>query len=319
MSAYKILAEKIIDLCPSIEENSLYLILDEFIIEKRDNGYENSTNEELLISYLATIELENLSPKTIKEYRSAIGKLLKDLNKPVVRITTNDIRMFMTKKSWKPATRATNLYAYRSFFNWLERERIILRSPAKDIKPPKKDKRMPKALNEVQQEQVKEACRGTRERALVEVFLASGMRISELISINIQDVHFDTKRILVIGKGNKERYVFLTDRAVYHLKKYLDARKDKEEALFVSEKGQPRRVTVRAIQNKLKTINNRMPEDAHLHPHRFRHTYATNLVNRGVPLPTLQKLMGHNTIDTTNVYIQTKVSQLQFAYDQSAA
>jgi len=318
MSAYVILAEKIKEVSPGIDENALYLILDEFVIESRNNGFTGSTNDELLNAYLDAIKFEELSMKTQSEYKHNINHMLTAVGKPIVRVLTSDIISYMSKKNWKSTTKATHLYAYRSFFSWLEKMKVVLRSPVKDIKAPKKEKRIPKFMSEVEQEQVKEACKTTRERALVEVFLASGMRLSELGALNREDINFDTKRVVVFGKGRKERTTFLTEKAIYHLRKYLAERKDDHEALFVTVNGPARRMLLRSIQQVVKQLDSRAGTKRHLHPHVFRHTFATNQLNKGTSLVNIKDMLGHSDINTTAIYAAVTVNDLQHIFNKAS-
>lgn len=265
--------------------------------------------------FLAGKRLEGLSGVTLDGYAIELRIFAEHIAKPVEQITTNDIRNYLSRfPELKMSSVSKKLSVLKSFFSWLTDEEIISKDPARRIKPPKKEKRLPKALNIEELEQIREACNTPRERAMVEVFYATGGRLSELQALNRVDIDNQAMSARVIGKGNKERTVYLSFKALYHLKKYLMGRLDDESALFVTERRPYRRLSNRGIQRAISLIATRSGIQKDIHPHTFRHTFATLTLNNGADLSSVQALLGHEDPATTQVYAQVNEAMKQEAY-----
>lgn len=255
--------------------------------------------------FLAAKKLEGLRPLTLKGYGIELRTFGKYMQKPVDQISTNDIRNYLGSFTHlKLSSISRKLSVLKSFFGWLSEEDVIQRDPTKRIKPPKKEQRLPKALSIEELEMIREFCLKTRDRALIEVFYSTGCRLSEIQQLNRQDIDWQNRSAKVFGKGSKEREVFFSSKAIYHLRKYLDSRKDAHPALFVTERQPVRRVSNRAIQRLVKIIAVRAGIKKNVHPHVFRHTMATLTLNNGADLVAVQSLLGHANPATTQVYAQ---------------
>ncbi|HIW33134.1 MAG TPA: tyrosine-type recombinase/integrase, partial [Candidatus Paenibacillus intestinavium] len=184
----------------------------------------------------------------------------------------------------------------------LTAEEILQRDPTTKIKPPKKEKRLPKSLSIEELEMLRESCQTIRQRALVEVLYSTGCRLAELHNINKSDIDYSTQSCRVIGKGNKEREVYLSFKAIYHLKKYLLSRNDDDLALFVSERQPHGRLSMRGIQRDIKLIAQVAALQKNVSPHKLRHTFATLTLNNGADLVAVQELLGHENPATTQIY-----------------
>ena len=146
-----------------------------------------------------------------------------------------------------------------------------------------------------------------RERALIEFLYSTGCRIGEVYGLDHTDLQWDTRSIIVYGKGSKEREVYFTRKAAIWLKRYVDERKDDNPALFVSERkydGQPRRLSISQLRTVVKEVAKRAKIKSSVSPHRMRHSYATHLLENGAPIEIIQSLMGHQKIETTKIYAQ---------------
>jgi integrase/recombinase XerD len=265
--------------------------------------------------FLSAKKLEGLSQLTLDGYALELRVFAEHVAKPVEEITTGDIRAYLGKfDHLKMSSIAKKLSVLKSFFGWLADEEIIPRDPARRIKPPKKEQRLPKALTIEELEQIREACITPRERAMLEVFYATGGRLSEIQALNRSDINYQTMSARVIGKGNKEREVYLSYKAIYHLRKYLMSRTDDEPALFVTERRPYRRLSNRAIQREIKKVAERSGIQKNVHPHTMRHTFATLLLNNGADLASVQALLGHSDPATTQVYAQVTAERKQEAY-----
>lgn len=255
--------------------------------------------------FLDAKKLEGLSPLTLAGYQIELKIFAKYIQKPVEEITTADLRQYLGYfDGLKLSSLSRKLSVLKSLFGWLVDEEVLIKDPARKIKPPRKEKRLPKALSIEELEMIREACETLRERALIEVLYATGGRLSELQSLNRQDVNWQTNSAKVFGKGSKEREIYFSWKALYHLKKYLNSRDDAVPALFVTERQPVRRISNRGIQRAIKKIAERSGVTKNVHPHVFRHTFATLLLNNGADLVAVQSLLGHSDPGTTQVYAQ---------------
>jgi site-specific recombinase XerD len=187
--------------------------------------------------YLSSIKLEGLSNKTLKGYKSELMLFSRFCQKATALVTTADVRSYLASfDKAKISTIGQKLSVLKSFFGWLVKEEILLRNPTSKIKLPKTPKRLPKGLSIEELETVRESCETLRERALIEVFYSTGCRLSEIANMSKSDINLQSMSAKVIGKGNKERVVYLSIKALHHLKKYLNSRKDDCEAVFVTER-----------------------------------------------------------------------------------
>lgn len=265
--------------------------------------------------YLSAKKIEGLSPLTLKSYRIELNIFSKYIQKPVGEITTGDIRTYLAQFDYlKLSSLSTKLSVLKSFFGWLAGEEIITRSPTIKIKSPKEGKRLPKALSPEELEITRESCQTLRQRALVELAYASGCRLSELANLDKKNIDWNNMTVRVIGKGDKERIVPISFKAVYHLKKYLKTRCDILPAIFITERQPYRRMSNRAIQREVAQIGRYAGLSKSLHPHVFRHTLATFLLNNGAELAFVQQLLGHTDPKTTQRYARISMTHILEQY-----
>lgn len=254
-------------------------------------------------SFLSAKKLEGLSPLTLLGYELELSVFGKYIQKPVNEITTNEIRNFLGQFSQlKTSSLSRKLSVLKSFFGWLTEEEIITRDPTRKIKAPKAVRGLPKALTIEELEMMRENCKTARERAMIEVFYATGGRLAEIRNLNRDEINWQERSAMVLGKGSKEREVLFSFKAMYYLKKYLDSRKDEEPALFVTERRPFRRLSRRGFQREIKLIAIRAGITKRVHPHVLRHTLATLTLNNGADLVAVQSLLGHSNPATTQIY-----------------
>jgi integrase/recombinase XerD len=218
-----------------------------------------------------------------------------------------DCRVYLAKYSSsgvKNTTLNTISTTLRAFFSWLVNNDYILKNPMNSIKSIKTDKYIRKALTFEELEMLRDSCKSIREKALVEFFYSTGCRLDEVKKLNISDIDWNSKSTFVVGKGSKERQVFLTASAVIHLKKYIKSRKDLNEALFVGERAPHQRLGNRAIERVYKLLGERAGIKKAVYPHLVRHTTATHMLRRGASMTEVQKLLGHTSPATTQIYAQ---------------
>lgn len=253
--------------------------------------------------FLSAKKLEGLSEKTLKNYRIHLNIFAQDVKKHIENITSADIRIHLSKFSHlKMSSLSHKLTILKSFFGWVSVEEIIQRDPTAKLKPPKTEKRLPKSLTIEELELLRESCKTTRQRAFLEVMYATGCRLSEVQRLNIKDINQQSMSCLVIGKGNKQREVYFSFKAQYHLRKYLNERSDNCEALFITERKPLRRLSARSIQTEFKKIASYCGLENKVHPHVMRHTFATLMLNNGAELVAIQELLGHSSSETTLRY-----------------
>ena len=289
--------------------------------------YEVTTKETALVSsdlegkvnyFLATKKLEGLSPLTLKNYTYKLNKLVQYFNKPLSTITTADIKMFMYANSEGKQQNSINSFMIpiKLFFQWCQNEEFIIKNPCANIKPVKEPKRMRKALTIEEVEIVRDSLTEVREKAIFEFLISTGCRVGEVVNVRIAEVDFINKNLIVIGKGNKQRRVYFTERCKIALKNYLKTRKDNEPWLFVGERKPHRKLGTRALQVIVDKMKVKSGLDIKLHPHIFRHTFATSALNSGMKMEIVQAILGHEDMATTGIYAKLQDDNIQHAYRQ---
>ena len=274
--------------------------------------------EEKIILYLQVKKLENYSKATLKNYYYILREFNDFMKKPVASINKNDLRLFLSSstKDNKPSTFNNKLSILKAFFQWLSDEDIIKKNPARLLKQNKLPKRLRKSLTMEELEKLRLACSNVRERAIIEFLVSTGCRVSEIINTNISDINFDTNTLRVIGKGNKERTVFINDKTKVYIKNYLITRKDNNPALFVTKRYPNKRLSIRGFEFIIKNIGARANLGKVIFPHLFRHTFATLGLQNGADLGTIQHILGHTTPSTTQTYAENSIENINHEYKQ---
>lgn len=301
--------------CPEIDQQELRSILVEVLykydIRPQETALVPITDiQDKILMYLATKKLDGLSARTLYNYKLNLIRLSNYIHKNIQDINTMDIRIYLATRSREQSLKSTSLNTeisiLKSFFNWLENEEYIHRSPTRKIKQPKIEKRLRKALNAEELERLRDACITSRQRALLEFIFATGARLSEIANVNIRDIDWNACSLHVIGKGNKEREVFFTTKSRLYLKKYIGDRINSinDEPLFISSKRPYHRLGGRAIEKEINKIAAAAGFDKAIFPHLLRHTMATLALQSGASLTTVQKLLGHSDPATTEIYAE---------------
>lgn len=263
----------------------------------------DSDTAEFLDSFLSAKIIEGRSEKTVERYRYVLGRLFESLETPIRDITVFGIRAYLMSEKSRGISDST-LEGYReiysSFFGWLQKEGLLTANPCANLSPIKCAKKVRTPYASADVERLKEVCVTDRDRAIVSFLASTGCRISEVCALDIDDIDLARKECTVIGKGNKERVVFIDDVATMHLKRYLDNRVDHSKALF-SGRGTDR-MTPSGMRARLKTLSG-LSGIENVHPHRFRRTLATNLISHGMPIQEVASILGHDKLDTTMKYV----------------
>ena len=272
-------------------------------------GYENliqgKSNLTLKEEFLSAKQVEGCSERSVSYYRSTLDNLIKVLEKPFNQIETEDLRIYLSEYQKKNNASKQTIDNIRrilsSFFTWLEDEDYILKSPVRRIHKIKTIKQVKETYSDEALERLRDNCKTIRDLALIDMLASTGMRVGELVKLNRVDVDFVNRECVVLGKGSKERVVYFDARTKLHLQNYLNSRTDDNEALFVSLLEPHNRLEIAGVEIMLRKLG-RSLEINKVHPHKFRRTLATRAIDKGMPIEQVQKLLGHQKIDTTMEY-----------------
>ena len=300
--------------------NSLNDILNNFEvikINKKLTINETKEKHDLLKSFLAAKEIECCSQRTISYYKTTIVKMLDCLNLKIETITTEDLRKYLADYKNKSNSSKSTIDNIRrvlsSFFSWLEDEDYILKNPVRRIHKIKTKKVVKEVLSDENFEILRDNCRNIRDLAMIELLASTGIRVGELVNLNIDDVLFNERECIVLGKGDSERIVYFDAKTKIHLEKYLHSRKDNNPALFVSFKKPHERLGINGVERRIRELGQES-NIKKVHPHKFRRTMATNAIDKGMPIEQVQRLLGHVQIDTTMQYAMVNQSNVKISH-----
>lgn len=279
---------------------------------------------------------KNFSKHTAKAYYSDILSYLiwldnercEDVNFPKVR----EYLHFMQKFNYKKTTIARKIASIRTFYKYLHREKKIDANPAQNLISPKRPKSLPKFLTTEEIEQILsniniDTPAGYRNRAILELLWASGMRVSELSGLNFENLNLEHNEIIVFGKGSKERIILITDRAKNYLQGYIDYARPliaqeynhdpitDSSPVFINKTGY--RLQTRMIRNVINDIVEKIELPKKVTPHMFRHSFATHLIENGADLRVVQELLGHASISNTQIYTHISMQHMKEVYNET--
>ena len=288
---------------------------------KNYDFYFNENHEEEDVDYtelfLAAKRIEGRSEKSLAYYKATIVKMLEDVGKEVRHITTEDLRCYLSEYQSRNNSSKVTIDNIRrnlsSFFSWLEDENYILKSPVRRIHRVKATTSVKETYSDEDLERLRDGCTELRDLALIDILASTGMRVGELVRLNRADINFNERECVVFGKGDKERIVYFDARTKIHLQNYLNERVDDNPALFVRLKAPYDRLEIGGVETRLKKIGG-MIQIERVHPHKFRRTMATTAIDKGMPIEQVQKLLGHEKIDTTLNYAMVKQSNVKIAH-----
>lgn len=285
--------------------------------ELSNDVFEDIDSKDILQRFIDTKKLEGCSLKTLIQYRRAIEKLINDINKNIRTVTTDELREYLTNYYQNSNCSKVSIDNMRrifsSFFNWLEDENYILKSPVRRIHKIKSMAPVKEVYSDDEMELLRDNCANIRDLALIDLLASTGMRIGELVRLNRDDIDFYERECVVLGKGDKERIVYFDVRTKLHLQEYLNSRHDDNAALFVSLRSPHTRLTINGIEFLVRRLG-RSVGIKKCHPHKFRRTMATMAIDKGMPIEQVQKLLGHEKIDTTLHYAMVKQSNVKNAH-----
>lgn len=282
------------------------------VIPEGNDGKEEKAN--LLAMFIAAKRVEGCSEKSIRYYESTIRNMLDEIGKPERQITTEDLRAYLDAYQRRGSVSRVTLDNVRrilsSFFSWLEDEEYIVKSPVRRIHKVKTGETVKETYSDESLELMRDHCDNARDLAMIDLLSSTGIRVGELVKLNRGDIDFENRECVVFGKGDKQRRVYFDARTKVHLQKYLAEREDSEEALFVSLQKPYPRLQISGVEIRLRKIGRELNLDK-VHPHKFRRTLATMAIDKGMPIEQVQKLLGHQSIDTTLQYAMVNQSNVK--------
>lgn len=281
-------------------------------------GVEKSDHDDLFDAYVIAMQIQGRSNKTVERYSYIIKRMTKALSVETRNITVYHLRKYLANEKSRGISDRTldgMRQVFSAYFNWLYRERLIDNNPTANLGAIKYQKKVKQTYSDVDIERMKFNCKTARDRALISFLMSTGCRISEVTQLNRQDIDFTNLECTVLGKGNKERTVYIDPVAAMHLKEYLNNRKDDSQALF-SGKG-TERISPQGVRAMLRKLSESASVE-HVHPHKFRRTLATNLIRHGMPIQEVATILGHDKLDTTMQYVVLDKSDVKNAYRKYA-
>lgn len=291
----------------------------EFIIKTDELKHQEELdeNKSMIDSFISSKQVEGCSERTIKYYKEIIEKFVNSFDKSIKQISTNEIRNYLSNYKDNSSCGSTTIDNIRrvlsSFFSWLEDEDYIIKSPVRRIHKIKTAVVVKEVLTDENLERLRDECENIRDLSIIELLISTGMRVGELVNLNINSLNFEDRSCIVLGKGNKEREVYFDAKTKLHLKEYISKRNDSNDALFVSMREPHQRLSISGIELIIRTlgINSNINK---VHPHKFRRTLATMAIDKGMPVEQVQKLLGHVKIETTMNYALVNQSNVKISH-----
>ncbi len=263
------------------------------------------SNMDYLSMFLSAKKIEGCSERTIKYYEVTVLNLLNTIKTPIRKISTEEIREYLANYQKINNCSKTTVDNIRrnisSFFSWLEEEDYILKSPMRRIHKIKTEKIVKETISDEAIETLRDSCTCLRDLAMIDLLYSTGIRVGELVKLNVADINFEERECVVFGKGNKERRVYFDAKAKLHIIKYLESRTDNNPALFVTLDSPYSRLKISGVEIRIRELG-RKNNLGRIHPHKFRRTMATRAIDKGMPIEQVQKILGHSQIDTTMEY-----------------
>lgn len=311
---------------PYVEEDELQkikmqfdILLHDYEIRKTSTEltvYKGSVNDEMLVRFLRAKVARGCTKRTIGLYQVSARKVLEKIGKPYNEVTPDDLRYYIAYRiSVDGVTKTTvgnEMRCLSSFYTWLRMEELLPKNPFDKVESIKKQKKKKKAFTQMEIEKIRAGCRTKKELAIVEMLLSTWCRVTELANIKISDIK--DRKCTVLGKGDKYREVYINAKAEIALNMYLAERKDDSPYLF-SGKWVDRAMNIHSIEDIVKDIGKRAGVE-NVHPHRFRRTGATMALRAGMPLMIVSKLMGHESVGTTQIYLDISSEELEASHEK---
>ena len=299
-------------------KNSMYIVLNDYDIQEKSKELANvdiDLKTKAVQMFFVTKKVEGCTDKTLNYYHTVLKRFFSIITSELDRITADDIRYYIayraTQDSLSKVSQDNELRTLKSFFKWCIGDEYITKNPTVTIKPIKKEKKYKKAFSEIEIEKIRQSADNFRDKAIIEVLNSTGVRVSELCQMKKTDIEND--EILVFGKGEKERVVFLNAKAMFALESYLATRKDNRPELFVSLKAPYNPIQKSSVEGIVRKLGEKAGVK-NVHPHRFRRTAATLALNRGMPIEQVSQMLGHSKIETTTIYARSDLQNVKSSH-----
>ena len=295
--------------------HKLVMILSDYSVEPMSTALVANDIGDKLKMFLAVKTLEGYSKGTLMNYSREIMNFSRHIFKPVNEVTIMDLRQYiaLNHEKLKASTINTKITRLKSFFNWMHDEGYIENNPTRNLDYIKTEKRVRKGLTLEQMELLRACCITKREKALIEFLYSTGCRVSEAVEVKLSDLDWHDMSLYIIGKGNKERKVYFSERAKVILMDYIDSRNDNCPYLFATTRA-PSQLGRNSMLKEVKAVGERMYPPIRVYPHLLRHTFATHAVNSGIPIEVVQRLLGHESPATTIIYAQLDETTIKNEY-----
>ncbi len=302
-----------------ISKDKIRIILNDYNISAKCTeivSANENKRQKAIQMFIVTKRVEGCSENTIINYLGTLRKFFNEIDQELEEITADQIRYYLAIRSVRDKlskqSQDNELRVLKSFFKWCSGEEYIKRNPTENIKAIKREKRIKRSFSETELELIREAAGKKRDKAMIEVLYSTGVRVSELVRMNISDIADD--EIIVFGKGEKERTVYLNARAKIAISEYLKTRADNEIALFVGERTK-KRLNKSSVEQIIRDIGKSAGID-NCYPHKFRRTAATLALNRGMPIEQVQAMLGHADIATTTIYARSEEKNVKASHEK---
>lgn len=276
-------------------------------------------NEELVERFIRHKKLVGLKDTSLTGYVNEVRRLQEFVGKGYCDITTADIKDYLSNLVAERHISATTLQSriryLSSFFDFLVNEEYIDRNPTSKIERVMVEKKIKRAFSDADIEALRKACDNKRDRAYIEFLYSTGTRVTESLSLDVKDVNFSEGEVIVFGKGHKERVVYLSDTASKYLQEYLEDRYAQPDEPLFTHQVNHQRMTPRGAQVLLKEVGDKAGVE-NVHPHRFRRTMATHLLDRGMPIEQIKEVLGHERLDTTMIYCNVNSGKVKASFKE---
>lgn len=308
------------DMSEVLTAKELYTL--QIVLQKNLNTQNNQaypyTNIEYMDMFISAKRIEGCSERTLAYYKATIEHMLSIIVSPLRQVQTDDLRAYLSEYQSRNNCSKTTVDNIRrnlsSFFSWLEAEDYIIKSPIRRIHKIRTGSKVKETLSEECIEKLRDSCLQIRDLAMIDLLYSTGIRVGELVNLNINDINFEERECIVYGKGNKQRKVYFDAKTKVHLKRYLEQRKDYSEALFVTLDSPFERLKISGVEIRLRKLGRLASLDQRVHPHKFRRSMATRAIDKGMPIEQVQKLLGHQQIDTTMHYAMVNQSNVKISH-----
>lgn len=308
------------DMSEVLSAKDLYAL--QIVLQKKLNTQNNQTypytNIEYMDMFISAKRIEGCSERTLAYYKATIEHMLSIIVMPLSQVNTDDLRAYLAEYQLRNNCSKTTVDNIRrnlsSFFSWLEAEDYIIKSPIRRIHKIRTGSKVKETLSEECIERLRDSCSHIRDLAMIDLLYSTGIRVGELVNLNIGDINFEERECIVYGKGNKQRKVYFDAKAKVHLKRYLEQRTDYNDALFVTLDSHFERLKISGVEIRLRKLGRLALLDQRVHPHKFRRSMATRAIDKGMPIEQVQKLLGHQQIDTTMHYAMVNQSNVKISH-----